>query len=71
MTLTPRSAGPGATTPGDRCWLESKSARDDVTTLESDYVSRFTNRDKSWKHQDGHRVRVSLRRHARGRDDGV
>ncbi len=34
-------------------------------------VSHFTNRDRSWKHQDGHRARVSLRRHARRRDDGV
>ena len=42
MTLTlPRwPAGPDATTPGDRCWLESKSARDDVTTLESGLMYR-------------------------------
>ena len=40
LTLSRWAAGPNATTPGDRCWLESKSARDDVTTLESGLMYR-------------------------------
>ena len=40
LTLSRWAAGPNATTPGDRSWLETKSARDDVKTLESGLMYR-------------------------------
>lgn len=40
LTLATWRGGPDATTPRDRCWLESKAARDDVTTLESGLMYR-------------------------------
>ena len=40
LTLATWRGGPDATTPRDRCWLESKSALEDVTTLESGLMYR-------------------------------